>query len=150
MLPATQRIWRRPATEADVPFLLQLRHRTMDAHLAASNIAVDEDEHRRRVRHRLDCAEIILCDGKPSGLLKVARDGKAWLLVQVQLAPELQGQGLGARLIEDIIAEARRAGASLQLDVLKTNPARRLYERLGFVVIGEDGHNVDMLLPAGR
>jgi ribosomal protein S18 acetylase RimI-like enzyme len=46
--------------------------------------------------------------------------------------PSLHGQGFGTQLIQSVITEARHAGASLKLDVLKTNPARRLYERLGF------------------
>jgi GNAT superfamily N-acetyltransferase len=60
-----------------------------------------------------------------------------WDLIQIQLTPSLQGQGFGAQLIQSIISQARQAGASLKLDVLKANPARRLYERLGFTTIAE-------------
>jgi len=42
--------------------------------------------------------------------------------------------------------EARDAGASLKLDVLKANPARRLYERLGFTVIADTAHLFEMRL----
>jgi phosphoribosylglycinamide formyltransferase-1 len=44
------------------------------------------------------------------------------------------------------VEEARRAGASLDLDVLKANPARRLYERLGFRIVRETPFAYDMLL----
>jgi GNAT superfamily N-acetyltransferase len=50
--------------------------------------------------------------------------------MQIPITPSLQRQGLGTQLIQSIITEARDAGASLKLKVLKTNPARRLYERL--------------------
>jgi GNAT superfamily N-acetyltransferase len=138
------RMARRPASEADMAFLMQLRRQTMEAHLVASGVSPSEEEHRRRVLARFECAEILLFDGKPSGLLKLARDGNAWTLIQIQLVPELQGQGLGAWLVRNVIAEAQRAGASLELTVLKANPARRLYERLGFVVVGDNAHSYEM------
>ena len=69
-----------------------------------------------------------------------------WDLIQIQLAPSLQGQGFGAQIIQSVISEARDAGASLKLDVLKVNPARRLYERLGFTVITETAHLFEMKL----
>ena len=136
----------RSAQSADVPFLLQLRHQTMDRHLAASAVEMSEEEHLRRVLLRFECAQIILVDGKPSGLLKVARDEKSWHLIQIQVVPHLQGSGLGSRLLREIAAEARDAGASVELDVLKVNPARSLYERLGFVVTAENSHSFDMRL----
>ncbi len=46
-----------------------------------------------------------------------------------------RGQGVGARLMEAIIDEARRRGQGLCLNVRHDNPARRLYERLGFVLM---------------
>lgn len=136
----------RPATEADVPFLMELRHQTMDAHLRASGVEPTDEEHLRRVLFRFECASIVLFDSRPIGLLKVAREGRCWDLTQIQLVPEMQGRGVGAWLIRGVIAEARDAGASLKLDVLKANPARRLYEKLGFVVVAEGPRAFDMQL----
>jgi ribosomal protein S18 acetylase RimI-like enzyme len=47
---------------------------------------------------------------------------------------------VGERLIRELIAEARQAGASVSLHVLQANPARRLYERLGFRIVGQGEH----------
>jgi len=104
----------------------------------------------RRVLFRLDCAQVILLANQPVGLLKVSRDGKDWDLIQIQLAPSFQGQGFGTQLIQSVITEARHAGASLKLDVLKANPARRLYERLGFTVVTEKAHIFEMRLKPGE
>jgi ribosomal protein S18 acetylase RimI-like enzyme len=106
------------------------------------------EQDMRRVLFRLDCAQVILLAKQPVGLLKVSRDGKDWDLIQIQLAPSFQGQGFGTELIQSVITEARNAGASLKLDVLKANPARRLYERLGFTVITEKAHIIEMRLKA--
>ena len=120
----------------------------MDAHLSASGASTDDDEHLARLMDRFDCAEVLLQDGVPVGLLKVSRDSAQWKLIQIQLVPELQGQGLGADLLAKIIAEADNANVTVALSVLKTNPARALYERLGFAVVGETEHEFDMLRQA--
>lgn len=143
---AAHQIDLRAATEDDVPFLLELRRQTMTAHQIASGIVPSEEERLRRVLVRFECAKVVLLDGRAVGLLKVARDGQDWELIQVQLDPTYQGKGLGELLIRSVIAEAKAAGAALRLSVLRNNPAQRLYERLGFVVVGEAPHSFTMRL----
>ena len=138
----------RAAGEADVPFLLALRDATMTRHFVASGVNVTPEQHRERVFYRYECAQIIERAGLPQGILKVTRDGREWQLVQIQLAPELQGQGIGRALIEELCAEARAAGATLTLHVLHANPARRLYESLGFRVVEVGDHDFLMQLEA--
>jgi ribosomal protein S18 acetylase RimI-like enzyme len=134
----------RPATHADVPFLLELRSRTMTAHQVASGLTPSEEERMGRVQYRFECAQIILWNGDPAGLFKVARDGARWKLIQIQLDVSLQGRGVGSGLVSRLIAEAVAAGASLELSVLHANPARRLYERLGFQITGTGPHEYEM------
>jgi hypothetical protein len=50
--------------------------------------------------------------------------------------------------MQSVISEARHAGASLKLDVLKGSPARRLYHRLGFSDIAEKAHIFEKRLKA--
>lgn len=137
-------IFRRPARLDDIPFLLTLRCQTMDQHLAASGLGTSEADHRVRILYRFDCAEILLRGATPVGLLKLLRDGVQWQLIQIQLSPALQGQGVGSQLLASTIAEAAAAGATLSLGVLKTNPAKVLYERFGFIVVAEDDHSYQM------
>ena len=138
----------RPAAETDMPFLLELRRRTMTDHQLASGVRYTEDEQRERVLTRFECAQIILLSGEPVGLLKVARDGAQWQILQIQIAPGQQRGGLGGWIVQSVIDDAKRAGASLRLRVLKANPARRLYERLGFRIVKEQAHAYEMQLGA--
>ena len=46
--------------------------------------------------------------------------------------PKARGQGVGEKLMRALIGEAARRGLGLCLSVRSENPARRLYERLGF------------------
>jgi ribosomal protein S18 acetylase RimI-like enzyme len=51
------------------------------------------------------------------------------MLLFVAVRPELRGQGIGGKLIKRALA---RCEGAVKLHVEPENPARRLYERLGF------------------
>lgn len=138
---------RRAAREDDVPFLRELRAQTMNPHQLAMGIAFTEEEHERRVRSFFDSAQILEIDGEPVGLLKILREPDVWHIVQIQISPAHQGAGIGGALIRSLMDEARAAGVPLALTVLKQNPARRLYERLGFTTVGEDEIEYEMRCP---
>jgi ribosomal protein S18 acetylase RimI-like enzyme len=54
--------------------------------------------------------------------------------------PSHRGRGIGAAMLELIIADARVEGArAIELSVGDTNPARHLYERVGFKVTRTGG-----------
>lgn len=138
----------RLATESDMPFLLELRRQTMTVHLASSGVTASDADHVDRVRSAFDSANVVLQAGEPVGLLKVVREGRQWKIIQVQLTPSVQGKGIGAMLLRSLIEQVRSEGASLSLSVLRANPARRLYERLGFVIVAETAHAYEMVLAA--
>lgn len=59
-------------------------------------------------------------------------------LANIAVRPELRGRGLGARLLDEVLAAARRRGVTqLYLEVRDSNDAAlRLYERFGFREVG--------------
>jgi GNAT superfamily N-acetyltransferase len=58
-----------------------------------------------------------------------------------------RGEGIGAQLLRALAALARERGLPrLSLSVDAANPARRLYERLGYRVLSEDDAGVRMLI----
>ncbi|WP_256371052.1 GNAT family N-acetyltransferase [Pseudoxanthomonas sp. GM95] len=101
---------------------------------------------RTRLLNGYQHADVLLHEGRIAGLLKLDRSGADYVVMQIQVAPALQGFGLGKALLLDYIEEARSAGKDVTLHVLKANPARGLYERLGFVVEGEDPQEFHMRL----
>jgi len=82
--------------------------------------------------------QIIQKDDEPIGRMIVQREAALWRLVDISLLPEHRGQGIGGELIGALIKDCMAAGAMLQLQVVNTNPAQRLYERLGFIKTGQD------------
>ena len=91
---------------------------------------------------------VVTAYGVDVGRLRVVRTAELVELAGLQLLPAHQGRGLGSRVIRDLMAEAASSGRAFGLSVEKDNPrARALYERLGLVVVGEDGDEHVMRLP---
>ncbi len=60
--------------------------------------------------------------------------------------PDYRGRGVGRRLLQRLLAEARRSGVSaLSLSVDPHNGARQLYESEGFIKVGESGTSWTLL-----
>ena len=59
-------------------------------------------------------------------------------LEMLLILPDYQNQGLGTRIVQTIQTEASLKQKSLRLSVLKVNPAREFYRRLGFEISSED------------
>ena len=134
----------RPATPDDVPWLIDLRMVTMAEYIAASGQELSEDDHRARVLTDFEHIRVIELDGAAVGMIKVVRKPDAWQLVQVQVQPDQQGRGIGAKVVGELVTDARGAGVPVTLSVLKVNPAKRLYERLGFSVVCEKPRSFEM------
>lgn len=64
--------------------------------------------------------------------------------LSVAVRPGWRGQGVGTRLLERLLREADLRYGAISLSVSKTNPAARLYRRLGFEVHAEPGDSLTM------
>ncbi|MFG1907478.1 GNAT family N-acetyltransferase [Kribbella sp. NPDC048928] len=71
-------------------------------------------------------------------------DGVRWL-EHFYLAPRHQGRGVGSAVLRSVLEQA---GTDIWLNVLQGSPARKLYERHGFVVASEDPVDVFMVRDA--
>ncbi|MEM1165798.1 MAG: N-acetyltransferase [Planctomycetota bacterium] len=96
--------------------------------------------HRAAGTHSSDLWWMIRVNGEPHGVMIFApnTDQSSIELVYVGLSPRLRGCGLGdALMCEGLAALASRPEASISCAVdLENVPARRLYERFGFVEFG--------------
>ena len=65
--------------------------------------------------------------------------GSMYYLAHLGVVPSLRGRGSGAALVAHLLAtRPAHVSGPVVLDVASTNPAaQRLYQRLGFVVVGE-------------
>ncbi|MEY3775217.1 MAG: hypothetical protein RLZZ129_1997 [Verrucomicrobiota bacterium] len=129
----------RPISDADYLWLWSLKRETMRTYVELTWGKWDDDWQAERFRQnfRPDHVQVIVLDGQDAGLLHVVRSPEEIRLVNIQISPEFQNRGLGTEVMHALLAEARRDRLPLRLQVLKVNPARRLYERIGFAVAAE-------------
>jgi ribosomal protein S18 acetylase RimI-like enzyme len=81
--------------------------------------------------------DVILAGEEPAGRLYVARWKEEIRIVDIALLPDHRGKGMGAALLRDLMAEADAGAKALTIHVETNNPARSLYERLGFRPVEE-------------
>jgi ribosomal protein S18 acetylase RimI-like enzyme len=136
----TETIALRPAGEHDFEFRWAL-HRTTMREYVERTWGWDEAFQAQRFRDAFandrDHLSIVVAGATPVGCLRVVRDAARWFLAAIVIAPSHQRQGIGAGLVASVCFDAGRLGLPVDLQVLKVNPAIRLYRRLGFVVTGE-------------
>lgn len=60
-------------------------------------------------------------------------------IIDIALLPEYRGKGIGGKIMESILAEAKRKNKAVRIHVEHNNPAMKLYKRLGFSKIGDTG-----------
>lgn len=81
--------------------------------------------------------QLIESDNRAVGYIKVERSPNEIFLSAIEVAPDFQNRGIATKLLSELILESRANKVPIRLQVLKVNPARRFYERLGFQQIQE-------------
>ncbi len=139
----------RACTPNDEPFLADVYARTRTDELAPvpwtdeqKTMFLRQQFHAQDVAYRGSYPQatfsVVELAGTPIGRLYVTSLGDDEVrIIDIALLPQHRGTGIGTRLIEDVVAEAQRAGRYVSLHVERWNPALALYERLGFEQAGE-------------
>lgn len=140
----------RPMQAGDEPFLYRLYASTRGAEMALVDWSDEQKETFLRMQFaaqhryyqdqfRAARFDVVVVDGRPVGRLYVDRAPDEYRIIDITMLPECRGSGIGGELIRQLLAEANEAGVPVRIHVLKGNPARGLYDRLGFVPVGETG-----------
>ena len=143
-------IARRPATPSDQDFLARLYASTREDELAPVPWPAEQKaaflaqqfaaQSAHYAKHYAGASfEVILVDGERAGRLIVARWDGEIRIVDVSLLPEHRGRGVGSALLRPLLAEAAATDAVVTIHVEKNNPALRLYDRLGFRPVADEG-----------
>ena len=140
----------RPISEKDQTFLYSLYASTREDELAQTGWTNFEKENFLRqqfvAQHQFYMEQfsnaqfqVIQLNSKPIGRLYIDHRTSEIRLIDIALLPEYRNQGIGHSLLTDIINNAAKANKPVRIHVERYNPAMHLYERLGFVRIGDTG-----------
>lgn len=148
--PPRQAIAFRRCADSDVPFLRYLYGTTRQEEMAMvpwtaeQKAAFLDMQFLAQKTHYEDfypdCQFLVIqLEGAPIGRLYIDRLPDDIRLVDIALLPEHRGRGIGRMLMEEVLAEGRESGRKVTIYVEHYNPARHLYDRLGFRHVDTNG-----------
>lgn len=139
----------RPVVAADEPLLLEIFASTRAEEMAMVPWTMEQQEAFVRMQFAAQLEhygklepdanhDIIMFDGRPVGRLYVARREDKIEIMDITVLPQERNAGIGSGLIKALMAEATRS-TPLRIYVESYNPSLRLFERLGFRPVGDEG-----------
>lgn len=131
----------RNCTLEDVNFLFELKKQNFKWYVDKI-WGWKDDEQKERLKYDIEehlrHKRIILLNNKEVGVYAthITEDGN-FFINEISILKEYQNKGIGRKILEEQLKENRQKGIRTILQVFKDNPAKNLYEKLGFKVYGE-------------
>src|SRR5438270_7702061 len=143
----------RPVQESDDVFLLTVYGSTREQELAQVPWTAEQKQqfvgmqweaqkNHYAAQHPQASHEIICLEGSAAGRLYLDRSGDKFHILDITLLPERRNRGAGSFLLYQIMAEAKEAGKPVSIYVETFNPSLRLFQRLGFTPIQQEGFHL--------
>ena len=140
----------RPATGADLSVLARIYASTRAEEVARTGWPVEqqnaflqqqfEAQHAHYREHYPDAQWLLIVQGIiPVGRLYLEDWPSQLRIIDIALLPEFRGRGFGEAILRDLMEATAPTGRKVSIHVEKTNPAMKLYRRLGFVTIEDKG-----------
>ncbi len=134
----------------DQPFLEQLYYSTREDELMQINwseqqkqqfsimqFIAQKSDYEKRYPNAIQ--QIIYVKKKAAGCLYTNETDNNIHVIDIALLPQFRNKGVGKFILQQLKNKAKKQQKTMSLNVIKTNPAKHLYERLGFISIKEDG-----------
>ena len=106
----------------------------------------DIDVQRRITKEEIekykDNMRIIVVDNKDIGVTTFYEENNEYVVGLIIVHPDYGGNGIATKIINEYIDIAKKVKKNIRLKTYKYNPAKRLYERLGFKKYYEDDTHV--------
>ncbi len=149
-------VTRRPADKSDRDFLFELFTQSVgpDAMLEG----LDAEERATLFKMQFEAREdqyqqtwpdanfdVLFLRDEPIGNVYVDRGSNEYTLIDISLLPKYRNRGVGTAIVTELLQQAHALAFPVRAHVQKNNPALRLYERLGFEVVGDDGVYLEIL-----
>lgn len=140
----------RQAGDGDLPFFLTLYASTREEELARVDWSTEqktafvqmqfEAQHKYYHEQYPDAEYLVVQqDDKDIGRIYLHRRTDELRLIDITLSPWVRNRGLGYKLLKDLLDDALACSLPVRIHVETYNPAMRLYKRLGFRPIEDQG-----------
>jgi len=131
----------RDCTLEDLDFLFKLKKENFKWYVDKIWGWEDEDQKerlRQDLQERLSRKKIIMVEDKAIGVyaVHITEEGDCFIN-EISILKEYQHKGIGSHILAKQLKENRENKIRTVLQVFKDNPAKELYNKLGFKIYGE-------------
>jgi ribosomal protein S18 acetylase RimI-like enzyme len=121
----------RPATTNDLVFLDRIYTQNMQCYVELNYIWNPDLFKSKFIPNDYT---VLIKEKKIIGFFKLTPEENNLYLGEIQIKKNFQNQGIGTKLIKEIIQQNKSKYQTISLQVLKGNPAIKFYQRLGFII----------------
>ena len=106
----------------------------------------DTDIQREKTKHEIENHKndmrIIEIDNNDVGVTTFYEENNEYVVGLIIVHPDYRGKGVATNIIKKYIDIAKKNNKNIKIKTYKLNPAKKLYERLGFKIYNEDDTHV--------
>jgi ribosomal protein S18 acetylase RimI-like enzyme len=140
----------RPVEAKDAAFIEAVYRTTREAELNYTNwsefqksafISMQSTAQHAEYKTKFPNArfQVIIYNKKKAGRFYTGENENEIRLLDITLLPEFRGKGIGNYLLQQLIERSNKTQKKLSLHVEEANPVLKMYHRLGFVHIKNNG-----------
>ena len=130
----------RPAIEADYQYCYRLTKKNMSDLFCRHWGGWIASAFRKGFD--VETVTIVIVNRRRAGYFSKKRNQECLYIDNIQLSSSIQGRGIGTAILERMLREHR--SEMICLTTFSDNPAKHLYERLGFTVTERKGATIRM------
>ena len=108
------------------------------------DINVQKSKTLNELDRHINDMRIIMFDNEDIGITTFYEDDEAYIVGLIAIHPNYQKRGIATMIINEYINIAQHNNKKIKIKTYKENPAKNLYERLGFKIYNEDETHVHM------
>lgn len=129
----------------DCDFILNLKELGMKWYIEKI-YGWDTDIQREKTKHEIENHKndmrIIKIDNNDIGVTTFYEENNEYVVGLIIVHPDYRGKGVATNIIKKYIDIAKKNNKNIKIKTYKFNPAKKLYERLGFKIYNEDDTHV--------
>lgn len=136
----------RKITKNDYDFIYQVKKNAYKKYVEINFGNWDEEQQKeyfnRFIETYKDGAYIITFDGQDIGFYNGCIENNTYEIGNICIIPKYQNMGIGTSILKDILLD--NCDKKITIQYFKQNHVGRLYERLGFKLVGETSFHYQM------
>ena len=129
----------------DCDFILNLKELGMKWYIEKIygwNTYVQREMTKNEIENHLSDMRIIIFNNIDIGVTTFYEENNEYVVGLIIVHPDYRGKGIATNIINEYIDIARNENKNINVKTYKYNPAKELYERLGFIIYNEDDTHV--------